>query len=148
MALPFFHAASVPMTHTSPLRAAHITYVMRRFELESFLKSVEKYGITEMAMVPPIVIAVIMSPLSKQYSLKSTRTVACGAAPLDKDSQQRLMTLLDPDAKVTQVWGMTETSCICTSFVWPEKDDTGSVGRFVPNMEAKYVCSSNPYRPS
>ena len=133
------------MTHTSPLRAAHVTYVMRRFELESYLKYTEKYEITDLATVPPIAVAIIMSPLSKKYSLKSVRYAACGAAPLDKDSQRRLMALLEPDAKVTQVYGLTEITCIGTHFEWPEKDDTGSIGRFVPNMEAKYVYPSNSY---
>lgn len=137
MAIPFFHAASVPVTHTTTLRAGHVTYVMRRFELEPFLKYMEKYEISEVSSVPPIIIAIIMSPLNKRYSLKKVFQAQCGAAPLDKDSQQRFLSLLALDAKCTQVWGMTETSCVCTTFVWPEKDDTGSVGRLVPNMEAK-----------
>lgn len=112
---------------------------MRRFDLEIFLKNIEKYQITEMIAVPPVVIAIIMSPANKKYSLKSVRAIAIGAAPLDKGSQQRLLDLIGPEAKVTQVWGMTETSCVCTQFRWPEKDYTGSVGRLVANMEVKYV---------
>jgi acyl-CoA synthetase (AMP-forming)/AMP-acid ligase II len=139
MTLPFFHAASAPATHTSPLRGGTLTYIMRRFDLELFLKNIEKYQITEMILVPPVVIAIIMSPANKKYSLKSVRAVTIGAAPLDKGSQQRLLELIGPDAKVTQVWGMTETSCVCTQFRWPEKDHTGSVGRLVANMEIKYV---------
>src|SRR6187402_2456167 len=42
---------------------------------------------------------------------------------------------------------MTELTCIGTIFQYPEDDDTGSVGRFVPNMDAKCV-TSYPTTPS
>lgn len=127
----------MPVGHVTPLRAGHLTYVMRRFDLDNFLRYLEQYEIPELSMVPPIVIAAIMSPLTKRYSLKKAVTAFCGSAPLDKISQQRFLSLMGPDSRFTQVWGMTETTAICSRFPWPEKDDTGSVGRFVPNMEAK-----------
>ena len=34
---------------------------------------------------------------------------------------------------------MSETSCIATMVHYPEHDPTGSVGRFLPNMDAKLV---------
>jgi acyl-CoA synthetase (AMP-forming)/AMP-acid ligase II len=114
--------------------------MMRRFDLETYLHSVEKYGITDIAMVPPIVIAILMSPLSRQRPfLKKARIAACGAAPLDKDVQARFRALMGANAPFNQVWGMTETSCVATMFPYPEHDDTGSVGRLIPNLEAKYV---------
>ncbi|KAK0973524.1 hypothetical protein LTR54_017331 [Friedmanniomyces endolithicus] len=80
-----------------------------------------------------------MSPLSRTQSLKSIRQATCGAAPLDKEQQARFKDLLAEDAQVTQVWGMTETTCITTMFRWPEDDVSGSVGMLVPHMEAKLV---------
>ena len=111
---------------------------MRRFDLEHFLTAVEKYGVTDLAMVPPIVIAILMSPFSqKRPFLKKVRLAACGAAPLDKDVQARFRTLMSEESPFNQVWGMTETSCIATMFPFQEHDDTGSVGRLIPNLEAK-----------
>ena len=109
---------------------------MRRFELEPYLANLEKFKITELFVVPPLVISIIMSPLSKNFSLKTVRQASCGAAPLDKGPQARFRALLAPDARVTQVWGMTETSCITTMFRGQEDDTTASVGRLVPNMQA------------
>lgn len=137
VALPMFHAATVPVAHTTPLRGGHQTYVMRRFELEPYLASVQKYQITDMALVPPLAIAIIMSPLNKKYSLKSVRTAACGAAPMSKETQARLQTLLADGAIFNQVWGMTETSCVATTFYYPEHDTTGSVGRPMPGLDVK-----------
>lgn len=111
---------------------------MRRFDLEGYLSTVETFGITDLAMVPPIVIAILMSPLSqKRPFLRKVRLAACGAAPLDKDVQARFRSMMGHGSPFTQVWGMTETSCVATMFPFPEHDDTGSVGRLIPNLEAK-----------
>lgn len=66
--LPMFHVATVPAVHVSPFRSGHPCWIMRRFELEPFLAAVEKHQITDLGMVPPLVIAIIMSPLSKSKS--------------------------------------------------------------------------------
>lgn len=132
-----FHAACVPIAHIIPLRSGHISYVLRRFELEPFLKAYQDYKITDMRIVPTIVIATIMSPITKNYSLRSVQWASCGAAPLGKEAQSKMRELLAPGAVFSQVWGMTETSCIATKFYHPESDDTGSVGRLLPNLDGK-----------
>tara|TARA_R110002003_G_scaffold589_18_gene20720 strand:+ start:5882 stop:6781 length:900 start_codon:yes stop_codon:yes gene_type:complete len=115
------------------------TYVMRRFELESWLRNIERFQITEANMVPPMVIQVINSPLTKKYSLASIRNSWVGAAPLAAEPQARYKALLRPDTPFNQVWGMSETSCIATMVHYPEHDPTGSVGRFLPNHDSKLV---------
>ncbi|KAF2101590.1 amp dependent CoA ligase [Rhizodiscina lignyota] len=137
--LPMFHAAVGPAVHTSALRAGQQNYIMRRFDLEGFLSAVEKYQITDLVCVPPIVIAVIMSPLRHKYSLKSVRFAAVGAAPLDKGPQAKFRELLHPDVPFTQVLGMTETSCLLAKFDGRTFDDTGSIGQFVPDLDIKLV---------
>lgn len=134
-----FHVSNVPRAHTSPLRSGLTTYVMRRFELESWLRNIQRFQITEANMVPPMVIQVINSPLTKKYSLASMRNSWVGAAPLAAEPQARYKALLRPDTPFNQVWGMSETSCIATMLHYPEHDPTGSVGRFLPNLDAKLV---------
>ncbi len=137
--LPMFHAALAPRAHTSTLRQGDKTYIMRRFDLESFLANIERFGVTSISVVPPMAIAIIMSPLSKKYSLKSCRWCTVGAAPLRPETQARFQRLLRPDCPMTQVWGMTEASCIATRFQFDEFDITGSVGRPIPNVDMKLV---------
>ncbi|KAB8349815.1 hypothetical protein FH972_023828 [Carpinus fangiana] len=139
VAIPMFHAAAVPGAHFSPLRNGAQIFILRRFELEPFLASIERHQITDMAVVPPMVIAIIMSDLSKKYSLTSVKHVTCGAAPLDKGPQARLKQLLVSETPFSQVWGMTETSCICSMLPWPEDDASGSVGHMLPGVDAKLV---------
>ena len=140
-AMPMFHAALAPRAHTSTFKNPWLTYIMRRFDLEAFLASIEKYGITDLTVVPPMAIGIIMSPLNKKYSLKSIRAAVAGAAPLPKEAQARLQSLLG-SAPMTQVWGMTETSCVATKFHWPQEDITGSIGRPIANLEMKIVDDS------
>ena len=140
VALPMFHAAIAPLTHTSVLRAGEQCYVQRRFALEPYLAAIEKFQVTDLVVVPPQVIAILnATELTKRYSLKSIRHGVAGAAPLDKVQQKRFTELLAPEAHFTQVWGMTETCCVATSFYWNEDDDTGSVGRTIPNMDLKLI---------
>lgn len=108
-----FHAATAPVSHTSPLRAGEKAYVHTRFDPEKWFWAIEKYGVTDIATVPPIAIMAINSPLREKYSLKSARIAQAGAAPLDKHAQARFQALLG-GSPMGQVWGMTETSCICT----------------------------------
>lgn len=109
---------------------------MRRFELKLYLDSIKDYEITETAMVPAMVIALLMSPLTKRENLKSLRYIWCGGSPLRSPTQMDFQALLAPEAKITQAWGMTETGW-CIVFFWPEADDTGSVGRILPGMSMK-----------
>jgi len=136
--LPMFHVATVPSVHASPFRSGKQIWIMRRFELEQYLACIEKLQITNLGMVPPLVIAIINSPLTKKYSLKSVRSVAAGAAPLDAISQRRFQALCADDATFTQVYGCTETTSAISLFYYPESDETGSVGsRFIPNTDVK-----------
>ncbi|KAJ5542743.1 hypothetical protein N7535_005167 [Penicillium sp. DV-2018c] len=140
IAVPLFHASAAPVSHISTLKAGQMAYMLRRFDLQTYLTTVEKYNVTDLAMVPPIVIAILMSPLTqKRPYLKKTKAAACGAAPLDKDLQAKFRLLMGDNSPFTQVWGMTETSCVATMFPYPEHDDTGSVGRLIGNLEAKLI---------
>lgn len=130
---------TIAVAHTTPLRSGQTSVVTRRFELEPFLATIEKFKVTEVGIVPPIVVAVIMSGLTSKYSLDSVKHVSCGAAPLGKETQERMRELLPNGTFVNQVWGMTEMTCIASMFHYPEDDSTGSVGRMLPNVDAKYA---------
>jgi acyl-CoA synthetase (AMP-forming)/AMP-acid ligase II len=127
----------VPAAHVAPLRSGHTSYILRRFEMEPLLSSIDRYKLTEMILVPPVAVAALKHPSLQKYSLKSIKVVLCGAGPLSKEHQSALQAILGPDTSFTQVWGMTETSCVASKFYYPERDDTGSVGRMMPNLDVK-----------
>ncbi|KAI5357211.1 putative AMP-dependent synthetase/ligase, AMP-binding enzyme domain, ANL domain-containing protein [Septoria linicola] len=139
LALPMFHAATAPSAFCTPLRNGDQAFVAPRYDLEKWFWAHEKYKITDLGVVPPIAVQVINSPMAKKYSLKSVKVGQCGAAPLDKGPQARLQVLIEDGAPLTQVWGMTETSCIATRHKYPAGDETGSVGTPIPNLDVKLV---------
>ena len=140
IALPVFHAAIAPLVHFGTLRSGYVAYIMRRFDLGPYLDFIGKYNITDLIVVPPILISILLCNLpAKKTSLKKIKSIVCGAAPLDKEIQSRFQKLLADGVPLTQGWGMTETCCASAIFPYPENANTGSVGRLIPNVEAKYA---------
>ncbi|KAI7977506.1 hypothetical protein EIK77_000456 [Talaromyces pinophilus] len=125
--LPLFHIGCGPVTNTSALRAGVPTYIMRRFDVTKYFQYIQKYQITDLMVVPPIVVALIKSPLigDPQY-MKSVKFGLSGAAPLDVITQNELRKKL-PGVPFTQIFGMTETTCLAMITPYGEDDDTGSV---------------------
>ena len=114
---------------------------MRRFELAKYLMVIHKYKITETPMVPAMMDIIIrdwpsVRPRYFRNPLSTLKLVWCAGSPLNGRTQEEFYRLLDPSARVLQNWGMTEAGWI-TTFRWPEKDLTGSVGRLLPGMEAR-----------
>ena len=125
------------LTSNSALRAGVPTYIMRRFELMKYVHYIYKYQVTDLMLVPPMAVAMINCPLLKDPKyLKSVRWGFAGAAPLKVSIQNKLRRLM-PHAAFTQIFGMTETTCIGMMTPYGEDDDTASVGRPIPGVEAK-----------
>lgn len=116
---------------------------MKRFALPDFLTYTHKYQVTNMMLVPPMVVAIIQAARQDESfvrkCLSSVKAVIGGAAPLDSQTQAKLQTLLPEDAAFTQIWAMTETTCIASYLYYPDGDETGSVGKFMPNLDVKLV---------
>ena len=109
---------------------------MKRWDLARYIHYTERYQITETAIVMPIVLALLGLPSSDYRKLSSLRTILAAGAPLGQDEQNALRKLCHPKAIFTQVWGLTEAGWI-TMFPYPEADETASVGRLLPSVEAK-----------
>ena len=116
---------------------------MKRFALPDFLTYAHKYQITNMMLVPPMVVAIVQAARQDEpfvrKCLSSVKAIVGGAAPLDSQTQAKLQELLPADAAFTQIWAMTETTCMACYLYYPENDDTGSVGRFMPNLDVKII---------
>lgn len=155
LCMPFYHVGIQPQVLISTIREGREAYVMRRFELEPYLKYHPKYQITEVFMVPPIIFSVVMSgladPKSKNYredcSLKTVRNGTTGAAPCSADMQRRIRALLSPGATFGQLWGMTEMTSTATIVPWDiahkaaagEMEIGASVGRPLQEMQMKLI---------
>jgi 4-coumarate--CoA ligase len=107
--LPMYHAmAQAIFCVMAPLRRVPV-YLMPRFDFIQMLEAVQKFRITDLSLVPPIVVALAKHPIVKNYDLSSVESVGSGAAPLGREVCAELEKLWPPGKiNVKQGWGMTE----------------------------------------
>lgn len=136
--LPLFHIYGLVVVLNMGLYKGATIVMLRRFDLELFLDSVEKYGVTLGHIVPPIILALSKHPIVENYKLPTLRTLFSGAAPLDESLTRACMNRLGVD--IRQGYGMTETSPVThSSPADPSKVKFGSVGPPAPNTECKII---------
>ena len=136
--LPFFHIYGLQIFFNYSLYCGATLVVMPQFDLETFLRLVQKYKITRAHLVPPIVLALAKQPIVDKYDLSSLKIITSAAAPLGNEltleCEQRL------NCVVKQAYGLTETSPI--THINPderEKIKSGSVGPCIRNTECQIV---------
>jgi len=137
-ALPFFHIYGMVVIMMLGLANGATIVSMPRFDFGEFLAAVQKYRLTVLPLVPPIVLGMVKSPALAQFDLSSVRLIFSGAAPLGADQARDLSDKMH--CPVTQGYGMTEASPV--THLSPTHGSTlkfGSAGRVVPNTEVKIV---------
>jgi acyl-CoA synthetase (AMP-forming)/AMP-acid ligase II len=137
LCLPQFATAAIYSNHFCPLRHGEVCFVMRRYDTTAFLQNIVKFNITEVSVLPPMLVQVLRSPLATKETLKSLRYVHGGGAAMPQTLVNRLKNLLPKDTPCTSIWGLSEGSGIGTCLFWPEHDDTGSIGRLLTGLSAK-----------
>jgi acyl-CoA synthetase (AMP-forming)/AMP-acid ligase II len=87
-------------------------FVVQKFEFLQFLKYLEKYEVTSISGVPPIMIALAKHPAVAKFNLSHIRTLGSGAAPLGKDIAREVEGMFQKkygtQIRIRQGWGMTE----------------------------------------
>jgi acyl-CoA synthetase (AMP-forming)/AMP-acid ligase II len=139
--LPFFHIYGMVVIMMLGLAGGGTILVMPRFDMMEFLALVQKYRVTILPLVPPIVLGLVKHPAVAQADLSSVRLVFSGAAPLGEEMARALSTRLG--CPVVQGYGMTEASPV--THLSPTHDapfKPGSAGCIVPNTEVKIVDAS------
>jgi len=138
--LPMYHAMAQTIFGINAMKQAIPVYVMPKFDFVQMLENVQRFRITNLILVPPIVVAMSKDPRTRQYDLSSVEKVAAGAAPLGREVCVELEKLWPPGKiNVKQGWGMTEITCAAVG--WPPHEFSGSfsVGELNANLEAKIV---------
>ncbi len=111
---------------------------MARFDMDKACAIIEKHGITYAYVPPPIVLAFSKHPAVDKYDVSSLRMLHSGAAPLTRELTEALWDRLKLPVK--QGFGLSETAPVAHMQL-PEEwgKFMGSVGKLLPNMEAKIV---------
>ncbi|EFJ16594.1 hypothetical protein SELMODRAFT_116209 [Selaginella moellendorffii] len=136
--LPFFHIAGLIYGVLATIYSGTTMVVVAKFELLEIFETIERYKVTQMTAVPPMIIAFIKHhSSSKRYDLSSLSRVVCGAAPLGRETHEAFLRLYPQVARFPQAYGMTETTGV--GFGASKDTVVGSAGKIMPGFEAKVV---------
>ncbi|KAJ5908359.1 Acyl-CoA ligase inpC [Penicillium taxi] len=136
--LPQSHIYSlVVVCHAGAYRGDQ-TIILPRFELKSYLASIQNFKINSLFLVPPIIINMLRSQeMCSQYDLSSVESIFTGAAPLGEQTAVEFQKIY-PNITVRQGYGLTETCTVVTS-THPDDVILGSCGCLLPGFEARIM---------
>ncbi|KAE8351076.1 hypothetical protein BDV28DRAFT_26531 [Aspergillus coremiiformis] len=136
--LPFFHIYGLTCLLHQTLYQGYQLMIMQKFDIEKWCAHVQHYRITFSYVVPPVVLLLSKHPIVDKYDLSSLRMMNSGAAPLTYELVEAVYARIKCGIK--QGYGLSETSPTAHMQPWEEwRTSIGSVGKLMPNMEAKYM---------
>ncbi|KAJ5542293.1 hypothetical protein N7461_008296 [Penicillium sp. DV-2018c] len=136
--LPFYHIYGLTCLITQALYKGYHLIVMSKFDIRKWCQHVQNYRCTFSYIVPPVVLLLGKHPVVDKYDLSSLRMMNSGAAPLTQELVEAVYARIKVGIK--QGYGLSETSPTTHSQRWEDwREAIGSVGRLMPNMEAKYM---------
>lgn len=107
--LPFFHIAGLSQLVFLPFFLNQEVVVLPKFEMRTMLEAIKQYQISELWLVPPLSIRLIMDPLVAEYDLSTLRQIIVGAAPLSLEVSTALQSKY-PRLHLRNFLGLSETS--------------------------------------
>ena len=136
--LPFFHIYGMTVLMNLGLYTGATVVTLPRFDLETFLRTIQEYRTNRVYIAPPVALALAKHPIVDQFDLSAMETLFSGAAPLDAELADAVRARIG--CKVRQGYGMTEMSPVSHA-IPDDRDDipVGTVGFTIPNMECKLV---------
>lgn len=136
--MPFFHVYGF-MFSLRAMVLSDTVVIMERFSLKGMLGAVERFRVTHLAVVPPLVVAMTKDAATEGYDLRPLEGVVCGAAPLGKDTVAAFKSKF-PGVVIAQGYGLTESTAGIVRTMTPEETSRpGTTGRLVAGVEAKIV---------
>ncbi len=140
--LPYFHIYGIVMFLSYGLWRGATIVNMARFDLEQFLELVQRYGVTYLHLVPPVVIALGKHPVVDKYDLSKAKWCLSAAAPLGAPAAEAFTARLG--TQLIQAYGMTEVSGAShVGSSEPGKIKPTSGGTLLPNLECVVVDPSS-----
>lgn len=148
--VPMFHIYGLAAFACGLLGSGSTIVVLSKFDLVEMLGLIQKYRVTYLPLVPPILLAMNKVDIARKYNLSSLHTVICGGAPLSKESTEEFISRF-PGVTITQGYGLTETMGVGASTNSQEESrHYGTAGLLSPNTEAKIIdpISGTPLPPN
>ncbi|KIJ47857.1 hypothetical protein M422DRAFT_777999 [Sphaerobolus stellatus SS14] len=137
--LPSYHIYGLMMNLHIVIYAKMTLVVSQKFDFAEMLKSIGKYHITHIIIVPPQAVLFCKHPAAKEADLSSVRVCMMAGAPVTAELTEELVVRF-PGAQLGQAFGMTETSPAVSMWPVTQKVGTpGSAGQLVSGTVAKVV---------
>ncbi|KAI8904666.1 hypothetical protein EDD86DRAFT_194625 [Gorgonomyces haynaldii] len=136
--LPMYHIYAMNLSvHCTAFKGISLV-VLPKFIPELYLESIQKYRVTMLHIVPPIVLFMAKHPVIDKFDLSCVQKIMSGAAPLSGELTQAVKQRLPSHPIVKQGYGMTETTPVVT-YQYDGGIVEGSIGQLVPNAQARIV---------
>src|SRR5262249_14324849 len=135
--LPLSHIYGVMLMNTA-LGSGARQILMERFDLDTLISVIQKYEVTVLHLVPPVLLALANAPGLDRSQFRTVRYALSAAAPLAPDVARRVEQRLG--LRVIQAYGLTETGPASHhSPLEPERARVESVGVVMADTEQRVV---------
>ncbi|KAG6648337.1 probable CoA ligase CCL5 [Carya illinoinensis] len=139
--VPMFHIYGLAVFALALLASGTTVVILSKYEMHDMLSAIEKYRVTYLPLVPPILVALVNSAdqIRNKYNLSSLQSVLSGGAPLSKEVIEGFVERY-PTVTILQGYGLTESSGVGASTDSLEESRRyGTAGLLSSGMEAKIV---------
>ncbi|KAK3092363.1 hypothetical protein FSP39_001938 [Pinctada imbricata] len=133
--LPFFHIYGMSPVMLGVLQDGGQLITLPKFDPEQFLTALQQYKVSQLHIVPPIVLFLAKHPVVSKFDLSNLNTMISGAAPLGEGVTNEVMSRLN--CVVRQGYGLTETSPVV--HIDTDPCHPGTIGKLIPNTIARLV---------
>lgn len=132
--LPFFHVYGMTAVMNLSIMQGYKMVLIPKFDMKMVFEAIKKHKVTLFPGAPTIYIALLNSPLLKEYDISSIQACISGSAPLPVEVQEKFERVTG--GKLVEGYGLTESSPVTHgNFLW-EKRVPGSIGVPWPDTEA------------
>lgn len=135
---PFFHAAGLTVCESAIYFGWTQVLIPNPRDTDHICKEMAKYRPTNLANVPSLYQMLMANPKFKALDHSRLGTCISAAAPFPKESQVKLEGIIG-EAKLLELYGMTETSPVATMNPSKGKKKLGTVGMPILNVDCKLV---------
>ncbi len=137
---PLFHTAALNNHFTIQVALGGTSILMRKFDPETLLQTIEKEKATLMSGAPALYNMLIQHPDAHKYDVRSITKCTAGADKLPMETKKRIMKFFPNIEGVYDVYGCTEASpCITILNARDSLRKDMSVGKALPFLEARVV---------
>ncbi|KAM0756337.1 acetyl-CoA synthetase-like protein [Meredithblackwellia eburnea MCA 4105] len=135
--LALYHSYGLAAVMSTPPLTGTTVVHLEKYDFKKYLQAIQDHKGTRLNIVPPVALSLAKDPLVEKYDLSSLQNLSIGAAPTKLELVNLLRKKLG--VKITQTYGLTETSPGSHTLGGEFEHHNGSVGRLIPDMECRLI---------